>query len=47
MVKHYDEDYEPMVAEMILVPSVVYGVPMMKIPEPPDVVVVVEANDMK
>ena len=46
VVNCYAEDYKPTVAEMILVPSMVYPVPMMKIREPTDVVVVVEANDM-
>ena len=40
MVNQYAKHYKPRVAEMILVPSIVYRVPMMKIPEPQDVVVV-------
>ena len=40
VVNLYAKHYKPTVAKMILVPSVVYRVPMMKIPEPQDVVVV-------
>ena len=36
--------YRLTVTNMILVPSVVHRVPMMEIPEPPDVIVVVKAN---
>ena len=44
MVNHYAEDYKQVVAQMILVHSVVYRVQMMKIPEPTNAAVVVEVD---
>ena len=41
VVNRYANHYKPTVAEMILVPSAVYRVPVMKILEPPDKVEVV------
>ena len=40
VANRYAKHYKPKLEEMILVLSVVYQVPMMKILEPPDVVVV-------
>ena len=46
VVNRYAEDNQLTVDEMIQLPREVYLVPMMTIPKLPDVVVVVEANNM-
>ena len=47
VVNRYAQVKQLTIEEMIQLPSVVYRAPMAKkIPEPPDVAVVVEANDV-